>query len=192
MGNIIKMSAILFLVAGLASGILAFYNSTTSPIIKKLAMEKETAARSYVMPESVKEFEEIKSDKVKYFKAKDGDGSIVGYVFLAKGPGFSGDVETMVGVDPKFKIFTIKVVKQTETPGLGAETQVIKYGDDKPFFEGWLEGKSALGVVVDKDDANSKDKVQSITGSTITTRTVCNSITKYASLVKEDVDKGGM
>ncbi|PID27060.1 MAG: electron transporter RnfG [Candidatus Cloacimonadota bacterium] len=192
MGNIFKMSATLFLVAGLASGLLAFYSSMTSPVIKELSLKKETEARTYVVPKSVKEFEEIKKDNITYYKAKDDKGSLIGYVFLAKGPGFSGDVETMVGVDPNFKIFGVKVIKQTETPGLGAETQVVKYGDTKPFFESWFEGVNSINVVVEKDNANSKDKVQSITGATITTRAVCNAINKYSKLVKEDLQEGGM
>ena len=49
MGNILKLSIILFLVAGIAAGTLAFYNSFTKPAIEKLKAETETKAREYVL-----------------------------------------------------------------------------------------------------------------------------------------------
>ncbi|MBN1967734.1 MAG: FMN-binding protein [Candidatus Delongbacteria bacterium] len=190
MGNIFKMAAILFVVAGLASGILAYYNSLTKPVIAELSKKNEELARTYVMPEATK-FEEVVSEGIKYYKSFDGNNNLIGYVFLASGYGFSSNVETMVGVDKNFKITTIKVVKQAETPGLGAESQKIRYGETKPFFEGRFNGKNSLSVVVDKDDKSSADNVESITGSTITTRAVCNSVAEFANLIKKDLAKGG-
>ncbi len=200
MGNILKLSAILFFVAGIAAGSLAFYNSITKPAIAKLKAENEGKARGYVLqglfteeqiPNLVYEEGEIEINGMpeKFWKVKlsETDPQYKAIVFLAKGMGFSGVVETMVGTDMNFKINTIKVLKHTETPGLGAEAQVIKYGDDKPFFETWFAKKNSLKVVVVNDDLNSKDKVQSITGATITTRAICQSINKYAELVKKEV-----
>ncbi len=200
MGNIIKLSTILFLVAGIAAGGLAFYNGITKPAIAKLKAENEAKARGYVLeglfsedqiPNLVYEEGEIEINgmKEKFWKVKisESDPQYKAVVFLAKGMGFSGVVETMVGADMNFKINAIKVLKHTETPGLGAEAQVIKYGEDKPFFEGWFKEKNSLKVVVVNDDVNSKHKVQSITGATITTRAICQSINKYAELVKQQL-----
>jgi len=193
MGNIFKLSAILFFVAAFAAGLLAYYNSMTAPVIAKMNLAKEEEARKYVMPDAV-EFKAVKyasDENDKYFEAIDKDGKTIGYVYLSKKNGFSGVVETMVGTDTNFKIIDIKVVKHSETPGLGAEAQKIKYGEAKPFFEEWFIGKNALKVVVVNDDKNSADKVQSITGSTITTRAVCRGINIYSEMVKETIEKGG-
>ncbi|MDA3839126.1 MAG: FMN-binding protein [Candidatus Delongbacteria bacterium] len=206
MGNIIKLSAILFFVAGIAAGSLAFYNSITKPEIAKLKAKNEKIARAYVlqglftedqMSTLIYEEGEIDLDgtKEKFWKVKTSEtGQYKALVFLAKGMGFSGVVETMIGTDLNFKINGIKVLKHTETPGLGAEVLTKKYediqkhGDNaKPFFEGWFAEKSSLKVVVVNDDLNSKDKVQSITGATITTRAVCKSINKYAELVQKQM-----
>ncbi|MBN2790227.1 MAG: FMN-binding protein [Candidatus Delongbacteria bacterium] len=199
MGNIIKLSSILFFVAGIAAGSLAFYNSFTKPEIAKLKAENETKARGYVLQGLIPDDQipgliyeegqiEINGMKEKFWKVKTpGSNQYKALVFLAKGQGFSGVVETMVATDMNFKINGIKVLKHTETPGLGAEAQTVKYGDTKPFFEGWFKEKNSLNVIVEKDDPNSADKVQSITGATITTRAVCNSINKYAELVKKQM-----
>ncbi len=194
MGNILKLSAILFFVAALAAGLLGYYNSLTSPVIAKMNLAKEEEARKYVMPDATefigKKYLSNKNDE--FFEAYDADKKLIGYVYLSKKNGFSGMVETMVGTDKDFKIIDIKVVKHSETPGLGAESQKVKYGESKPFFEEWFIGKNALKVVVVNDDKNSADKVQSITGSTITTRAVCRGINIYSEMVKETLDnKGG-
>ncbi len=189
MGNIIKLSVILMIVSGLSAGILAFFNLKTSPIIAKMAEKSKEEARFYVMP-NAKRFEEISfqgnsGSNESYCKAFDKDDKFIGYVFSAKGPGYSGIVETMVGADTTFKIVSIKVLKQTETPGLGAECKTVKYGEKNPYFENWFKNLDALSVVVVKDDKNSPNKVESLTGSTITTRAVCKSIREYAKMVKE-------
>ncbi len=201
MGNIFKLSAILFLVGGIAAGTLAFYNSFTKPEIEKLKAATEAEARQYVLrgmfPEgSLKDliYEEdeieISGRKEKFWKVieKEGDQYYKAFVFLSKGQGFSGVVETMVGTDAGFRINAIKVLKHTETPGLGAESQAIKYGENEPFFETWFKKKNSLAVVVEKDDAASADRVQSLTGATITTRAICKSINAYAAAVKKQMD----
>ena len=189
MGNIFKLSATLFLFTAIAAGTLSFYNGLTKPLIKELGKKKSEKARKYVFkPDtagiSFKSEKFGKDGKEEYFVVSDAAGQQVGYVFTAKGNGFSGVVETMVGTDNDFKIKGIKVLKHSETPGLGAEVGTVRYGEDEPFFEGWFRGKNAENVVVFKDDANSPDKVDAITGATITTRAVCNSIKKYASEIK--------
>lgn len=191
MVNIIKLALTLFIVSAVAAGGLAAYNSVTKPVIKKISQKKEDEAKMYVLKGS-SNFETVKlnSKGENYFIAKDKDSNILGYIFKAKGQGFSSVVETMVGVDKNFTIKGLKVLKHAETPGLGAETKVVKYGDTRPFFEGWFDNKNAIKVVVEKDDKNSEDRVQSITGATITTRAVCKSINKYAKDVKNSLNKG--
>jgi len=209
MGNIFKLSAILFFVGGIAAGMLAFYNSFTKPEIENLKAQNEAEARQYVMkglfPDEslgslIFDEDEIemngKPEKFWKVREKETDQYYKAFVFLSKGQGFSGVVETMVGTDAAFKINRIKVLKHTETPGLGAESQTVKYADKQkygedaqPFFETWFTGKNSLKVVVEKDDSASPDKVHSITGATITTRAVCKSINKYAEAVKAKMDK---
>lgn len=203
MGNIFKLSLILFLVAGIAAGTLAFYNSFTKPEIEKLNAKLEAEAKQYVLKglfadEALEtlfyEEGEIeiggKTEKFWKVKEKESDPAPKAYVFLSKNQGFSGVIETMVGTNEDFVINGIKVLKHSETPGLGAESQTIKYGETEPFFERWFKGKNSLKVVVEKDDSTSPDKIQSLTGATITTRAVCESIKSYASAVNAKKGSG--
>lgn len=202
MGSMFKLAAILFLVGGIAAGSLAFFNSFTKPAIEKLKLESETKAREYVLSGLVPE-ENIKNviyekDSVQvngsyefFDKVKENENAseYKAYIFIAKGSGFSGVIETMVCTDIEFNINRMKVLKHTETPGLGAEAQTIKYGAKEPFFETWFKGKNSLKVVVEKDDSTSKDKIQSLTGATITTRAICKSIVSYSEILKTRIDE---
>jgi len=198
MGNIFKLSAILFLVGGIAAGMLAFYNSFTKPEIEKLKAATEAEARQYVLKGLFPEDKmdaliydadslEIGGKKEIFWKVRESeqDRNYKAFVFLSKGQGFSGVVETMVGTDANFRINTVKVLKHTETPGLGAESQTVRYGEEEPYFETRFKGDDPLIVIVEKDDNDDKDNVESLTGATITTRAVCSSINKYAAAVKE-------
>jgi Na+-translocating ferredoxin:NAD+ oxidoreductase subunit G len=202
MGNMFKLAAILFIVGGIAAGALAFFNGFTKPAIDKLKAETETAAREYVLnglvPEDKissvlyeKDSVEVNGSFEYFYKVKENEESSghIAYIFLAKGSGFSGVIETMVCTDPQFKINRIKVLKHTETPGLGAEAQTIKYGDKEPFFETWFKEKNSSKVVVEKDDSSSPEKVQSLTGATITTRAVCKSIRTYTELIQKRIEE---
>jgi electron transport complex protein RnfG len=71
----------------------------------------------------------------------------------------------MVGVNPDLTINKIKVISQQETPGLGANCEAAD-------FQARFMGLSEAQMKVDKDGGD----VKSITGATITTRAITNSI----------------
>ncbi len=78
----------------------------------------------------------------------------------------------MVGIDTTGVIRKIEIISQKETPGLGAQSV-----RDEPFKGNrWSTrqfiGKTASDLKVDKDGG----KIVSITGATITSRAVTNSI----------------
>lgn len=198
MGNILKLSGILFLVAGIAAGTLAFYNAFTKPEIDKLNARLEAEAKQYVLEGMFKPGEmddlyyeevdvEVNGRQEKFWKVKKSAShpDHKAFVFLTRQRGFDGIIETMVGTDKNLKINRIKVINHSETPGLGAEVSTVRYGEDEPYFETWFKGKSALKVVVEKDDPSSEDRVQSITGATITTKAICDGINEMALVIDQ-------
>jgi len=161
----LKLGFILLIITAFASGILAFINSLTDPIIKINEKKQKEEARLEVHPEAVI-FDSVGvlNDEVVYI-AKVEDGSIIGYTFMAIKYGYSSDIKTMVGVKPDYSINKIKIISQAETPGLGANC-------GNPEFHDKFLGLSYDNLLVDKDGGN----IISITGATITTRTITNSI----------------
>ncbi len=183
----IKLGFVLLLISGIAAGILAFINGKTEPIIQMNAELEESNARAEVLPD-VKDFVldslavevAAEEDPLKmssgggggqfyYYIGKDEAGNTIGYVFKAYGKGYSSTVQTMVGVKVneagEFVVNKIKITYQSETPGLGANCT-------SDNFMGQFAGQTPATLAVDKDGG----KITSITGATITSRAVTNSI----------------
>jgi Na+-translocating ferredoxin:NAD+ oxidoreductase subunit G len=170
MNAYVKLGVILFLISAIFSGMLAFVNKVTAP---KIAANKEQTAieaRMQVLPDA-KSFDQKNDGDFVYFVARNDSGKAIGYVFTARKRGYSSTVETMVGVDDKFVIKSIKVLNQAETPGLGDKYQ--KYPTDKdPLFAKQFPGKTLADMKVVKDGG----PITTFSGATITGRTITNSI----------------
>jgi electron transport complex protein RnfG len=165
MNYFLKLGFVLLVITVIASGILAYINSLTEPVIQENQRKAKEEARMEVLPEAVS-FEVIGNfNGEDVFAGKDTDGNVVGYTFLASLYGYSSDVKSMVGVQRDLVVNKIKVISQTETPGLGANCT-------KPEFQVQFSGKDLAQMKVDKDGG----PIVSLTGATITTRTIANSI----------------
>jgi H+/Na+-translocating ferredoxin:NAD+ oxidoreductase subunit G len=161
----LKLGFVLLVITVIASGILAYVNSLTEPIIQENQRKTKAEARKEVLPEAAT-FDSIgifNAENV--FVGKSAEGNVVGYVFLASLYGYSSDVKSMVGVKKDLFVNKIKIISQTETPGLGANCV-------KPEFQTQFSNKDLAEMKVDKDGG----PIVSITGATITTRTIANSI----------------
>jgi electron transport complex protein RnfG len=176
MKDVVKLGLILLLVTAIAGTALSIVNNITKPKIegqKRLVTERALIA---ALPSANKN--EIvpvyKGDSLKYYIGfKDtSKKEIAGYAFVAKGAGYSSTIETMVGVDTTGKIIGIKIMQQVETPGLGTKIEEVKHGQHSPWFQQQFIDKLATGVAVDKDNG----KIVSVTGATISSRAVTNSI----------------
>jgi len=159
----IKLGFILFIITAIASGVLAYLNTLTQPIIEENQRVAQEKARKEVLPSAVT-FEEV-AGELSYHIGKDAEENVVGYTFVASLYGYSGDVKTMVGISNDLVIEKIKVISQSETPGLGANCE-------KPEFQAQFSGKQQAEMKVDKDGGT----IVSLTGATITTRTIAASI----------------
>ena len=82
----------------------------------------------------------------------------------------------MVGVDKDFKVLAIKVISQSETPGLGANCT-------QPSFVDQFKNLILADLKVDKDGG----KVKSLSGATITSRAVTNSIASSIAAIQADL-----
>jgi len=176
----IKLGGILLIICVIATGILAYVNSVTEPKIIALKAAEAIKSREALIPES--DFEEVKvSEDFSYFIAyKKGTKDIQGYTFTAGKTGYSSKVLTMAGLDPQFKIINIKVIDQAETPGLGANCTATSFTDQ-------FKGKTQTDMLVDKDDG----PIKSLSGATITTRAIANSLKEQILVLRAHVESTG-
>ncbi len=192
----LKLGFVLFIITAIASGVLAYVDSITSPIIEENQKKVQEEARKEVLPAAIKfvpdsvavekveekdPLKKVSSDTnnlFRYYKCFDDNDNLVGYTFEASLYGYSSEVKTMVGVSPDFTVEKIKTISQSETPGLGANC--MKEDVQQRFFN-----KTKSEMIVDKDGGT----IKSITGATITTRTIANSIKNGLEILEKNISE---
>ncbi len=167
MKEIVRYGFILALICVIAAGALAGVNALTRSKILAQALAEEQSALKDVMPQAAS-FSEVKeADEILYYRALDGQGSLMGVVFKAKGKGYSSVIETLVGMSLSGKISAIKVVSLSETPGLGMRVT-------ENSFCGQFDNRDALDL----------SQVQAISGATISSRAVIDSVSAKAGEIQ--------
>ena len=154
---------VLTVICIVTSAALAATQQITAPIIEQAEKSAAEAARMEVLP-LADSFEPVEAEGIpegvrEVYKANNG----IGFVVIAGGKGYGGDIRVIVGIREDGKINKTKILSHSETAGLGSKTA------DEPFqqqFEG-------------KDDA--LEGVDAISGATISSRSVM-------SIVKDAYD----
>lgn len=130
---------------------------TYSMTIDKIRFQEglaEKNALSAVIPGAVSFSKEASG----YYKGFNSEGGLAGYAVLGEGKGYSSVIRIMTGIDTEGNITGVKILSQRETPGLGARIE-------EPWFQKQFSEK---GV----------DKVDTITGATISSRTAVEIVRK--------------
>lgn len=163
MKEMIRCGCILMVICAVAAGLLAGANALTKNRILAQAYAEENASLQQVLPEAAS-FEAVMVDgQLRYYKALDKNGALVGVAFKAVRKGYSSQIETMAGMLLDGTITAIKVVSQNETPGLG--TRVTE---------------SSFVAQFEKRKLRDMQGVQAITGATISSRAVIASVREKA------------
>ncbi len=97
------------------------------------------------------------------------DGSNLGYAFLAIGRGYGGDINILVGLSDETTVKGIKIISQTETPGLG--TRITE-----PFFIDQFIGIAIEDIALSRDGG----QIDAITSSTISSSAVVEAVRNTA------------
>lgn len=191
MKELVRYGFILCVICLVAAGLLAGMNLLTSSRILAQVQNEELASLKEVIPQG-DSFEAVKDaqDEILYYNAFDKDKNIIGYAFKASGKGYSSTIETMVGMMRDGTIAGIKVLSQNETPGLGA--RICEVQEDKTIFD--LGKKEAIPSAPKKpwfqEQFSNKridnlNEVQAITGATISSKAVIDSVEQKALQIQE-------
>lgn len=185
MKDVIRFAFILTVTAAVTSGSLAYVNSVTRPRIIARQNDEMKEALRYVLQGSENGIiEPVSRDgEILFYKAyqKPDKRDLIGYAFVASGQGYSSEIQTMVGISPGGEIFRIRILFQQETPGLGTECVEIRKNESAPWWQKQFEGAPASSLQLDKDGG----MIQTITGATITSRAVTESIAVKAKQILE-------
>jgi electron transport complex protein RnfG len=156
MKEMARYGFILAFICVVAAGLLAAVNMLTGPKILAAALSEEQAALKEVMPLAAK-FTAVKPDA---------DKEILYY--KAGGKVYSSVIQTLAGIFLDGKISAIKIIALNETPGLGMRVTENKFTDQ-------FKQQNSLDL----------SGVQAITGATISSRAVMNSVMQKAEEIKE-------
>ena len=165
---VIVLAAICLVIASLL-GIVN--NVTEGPIADNTAKTVQESLQIVLPADSYEEVEYTGSDATVVAVYKAGDA---GYVVECNSPnGFSGAIDMMTGVGTDGTITGIAIISHAETSGLGSKAT-------DPEWQAQFIGLSE-GVAVTKDGGT----INAITGSTITSRAVCDGVNiAYAVLAE--------
>lgn len=172
--KVFRLTAFLLIICGACALMIAYTNEIT---VDKIAAQKAQAllaGYSEVYPEAT-EFTPVEykggDPLITAVISAQKSGEEVGVIYTVAPGGYGGDVETLVGFNLEtLKITGIKILDQSETPGLGGNST-------QPWFAARFAGKSAeqpLQIV--KTETSSDNEVQAITAATITSTAVVTGV----------------
>jgi electron transport complex protein RnfG len=162
----VKLGGVLFIIAAIAAGILAWLNDSTKDLIAKndAMASMDPQVLEAVMPGSVmfNEYEDpalvksIKSENEKFVNlltAVDASDNELGYVVRTWSTvaGYDGDMELFIGFSPEGKVTGVSVITSSETEGLGSRTT-------EPEFTSQFAGKDASAEIVDFEAVSGATK----------------------------------
>lgn len=166
--SMIRYGLILLSICLAASLVLSVTYKITQSRIEAQMIREERNSLAGVFPQAT-EFEDKTLDAENYYVAKK-DGNKIGYVIKAMTKGYGGPITMLVGFDASGEIKGIKILSHTETPGLGAKINELRYGEDAPWFLKQFRGKRA-------QDVELKD-IQAITAATISSKAIVDGVKK--------------
>jgi electron transport complex protein RnfG len=171
----IKLGLILFLVAAISAGILAFANEVTAPIIAEIERQDSFGAIAEMFPEA-DDFQPLEEDVLNEIiannnfvqevtKALKGE-EVIGYGLRVKSVGYGGDIISLIGINTEGRIVGFNVLQMSETAGLGS-----RISDDPAFAESFI-GKSATEKLVPVEAPSADNEFLALSGATVSTTAV--------------------
>lgn len=186
MSFIIRLTGILCVICAACVALVAGANDATKETIAKKAAEDVKAAYKQVMPEvGDLTAEKAPGGMITDIQCSKKDGKANGYIYTVEPTGYGGKLTIMLGIAADNKLTGIKVLKMSETPGLGAKST-------EPEWQKQFIGKPLKeALVVTKQDATKDNDVKAITAATITSRAVVSGINDARAHYEKNYGKKG-
>ncbi len=204
--DIVKATIIITIIGFISAFSLSFVKKITQEPIAKQEQEKKLAALAMVLPGyTIEQEKTVRIDNMPftYWVAIKNENNVVkkAWAFLAEKKGYGGPIQSIVGVDESNVILGFTILSQNETPGLGARcvevvsnetfidhfiTKNITNKEEVSWFQEQFVGLNAgTPIAIQKKGDWHKEMKQeliqhnaitAITGATITTKAVTQSI----------------
>ena len=223
--DILRPTLIITAVALVCVIVLSQVRQLTAPVLAARAKERQAQALALALPGF--DMGEARTSRVdgKEFTwwqgEKQEEGKMrKGYAFLTKGHGYSGDIESMVGVDEAGVVLGLSIISQSETPGLGDRCVEIAYretlwdhlrketpfrdlGDGAriPWFQNQFNGiRTDRRIEVARrgdwtpgmrEDLLAMNAISALSGASVTTEAVVKSVEEGMALLAKAKQEAG-
>lgn len=170
--GMLMLVAVLAIISLVMAALLGMVNKVTEPAIKANEEKKTQSAMERVLPADAYTPVEYEGSDIR-INAINQAGTEGYVVLVTPTSGFSGAIKMMAGISNDGTVTGIAIITHAETSGLGANAT-------DPTWQAQFAGQSGE-VKVSKDGGS----IQSITGSTITSRAVCDGVNAALTAVAE-------
>lgn len=172
MRNILRLSLTLGFVGVISAALLTGVNNVTAPIISERQEAEYMQALELFFPE-VAGFESEEIDGNQYDVIFDENDNMIGVMATVQQQGYDGTITYNLALDENGVILGVRVVSHSETPGIG---DVITTDG----FQDQFIGKSF------EDPLTAGEDVDIVSGATISTAAMINSIRNISGVVAEN------
>jgi len=157
----VKRVIVLTIIVLVSSLSLYVYNFSVESVLEAQEAAELKERINAIFPDAERYVEE---DGIYYIYSASGD--LIGYIFMATGAGYGGDITLLVGVnsDENLTIKEVSVLSHSETPGLGSRItndDFISQFNNKP---------------IDAIKLRPEGEINAITGATISSNAVVNTV----------------
>lgn len=184
--KIVHDALVLFAFTVVLGLILGVVYGITKPSIDQVNYEKTQAAYKQVFADaaSFEEYSDFDADKAAALMSENGysdeidsvntaldaSGNVIGYVITVTAKdGSQSSITFSVGIQNDGTVNGYSITSISETPGLGMKAQ------EEDFYS-QFEGKNVDSFVVVKTTPSADNEIESISGSTITSRAMANGV----------------
>lgn len=176
---VVRMITTLTLIGIISGGLLSQVSNWAAPQIEKHMQEAIRRAIATVHPEGARS-EKVATDSMELYRVFGHDDTPAGYAMSVTGNGFSDKITLMVGVTEDLESITaIEILKQTDTPGLGAKIV------EPEFRDKFRNLRTVPQVVCTKNDNPAPNEIQAITAATITSKAVVDIVNAHMDILKK-------
>jgi len=182
----LKIALKLTLICFVSVLLLSIANIITCKKIANNSIKTEEEANKQLFPAGIK-FEKkfftnqsIQKEKEYYYKVYD-NSNLIGYIVSIITKGYGGDMKLMVAMDTALVIVNVKLLNNSETPGIG------KNAEKPEYMKKFIGTNSADKPIPINKSMLSQQEADSISGATITFKGISNGIQKAVDYIKNKI-----
>ena len=183
MKDLVKIGGKLAVICAVAAAVLGIMNAITEPRIehiKQVRLEKALEKVSKGM--NIGDRKVASDSKVvsAYYPLYEGtdEGAPNGYILRIIGGGYGGEMVILAGFETNGEVFSVQLMENQETPGLGKEAEKSSY------MEKYI-GTGAEKAIPVRKDMLSQEQADAVTGATITFIGIAKALVKGSDFVDE-------